>query len=324
MTRTTPPRPLDVEALFPGLSVHRRTTTRLHPRAGSPGVADSHVGGPLLWPADEPWPVCEGPHGPAPDAPALRPPQPLLAVAQLYGRDVPDLPAGPEGHDLLQVFWCPFDAHGPTGYGMYVHLRWRRAAGVREVLARHPDPGPVGFEGYLPQPCVLHPEQVAEYPYIEVLPGELGERVEAWEDAQEEASYEAQEEAEEEDSERAGEGASEETGALPSYQSDLSLAPGWKAGGHAAWNVTGPGTMDCRTCGSAMELLLTIATREFHSDSTSWIPLEDSPLEDRLPEDRLPEDHVASPTGVVVGNHGKLNVFACPQDPAHPHDFSVQ
>ncbi|PWK65458.1 hypothetical protein BCL76_11264 [Streptomyces sp. CG 926] len=31
-----------------------------------------------------------------------------------------------------------------------------------------------------------------------------------------------------------------------------------------------------------------------------------------------------SPTGVVVGNHGKLNIFACPQDPSHPHGFSVQ
>ncbi|MFD9407811.1 hypothetical protein ACFWBN_12465 [Streptomyces sp. NPDC059989] len=297
MRLTTPPRPLDVEALFPELAAHRRTTTRLHPRAGSPGVRDSHVGGPLLWPADEPWPVCEAPHGRGPSAAG---PRPLLAVAQLYGRDVPDLPAGPDGGDLLQVFWCPFDAHGPTGAGMYVHLRWRRAAEVREVLTEQPAPGAVGFDGYVPSPCVLHPEQVAEYPYIELLTGALGELVEEWEGAQEEAAYEADE--------TEGDG-----DAFPSYQCDLSIAPGWKAGGHAAWNLTGPGTLDCRTCGSATELLLTVATREWQSDGTSWIPLEERP-----------EDQAQSPTGVVVGNHGKLNIFACPQDPAHPHEFSVQ
>ncbi|MEJ8640823.1 hypothetical protein WKI68_03835 [Streptomyces sp. MS1.HAVA.3] len=181
MTFTTPPRPLDVEALFPGLAAHRATATRLHPRPGAPTAGDSHVGGPLLWPADEPWPVCDEPHKHS---------GPLLAVAQLYSRDVPDLPAGPDGCDLLQVLWCPFDAHGPTGHGMHVRLRWRRSSEVREPAAAQPEPGPVGFEGYVPSPCVLHPERVTEYPYIEMLTGELGEQVEEWEDAQEEAAYE--------------------------------------------------------------------------------------------------------------------------------------
>ncbi|MEU9160258.1 hypothetical protein AB0D29_08245 [Streptomyces sp. NPDC048424] len=301
MRLTTPPRPLGVESLFPELAAHRRTATRLHPRAGAAGVRDSHIGGPMLWPADEPWPVCEAPHGRG--APAALP-RPLLAVAQLYGRDVPDLPAGPDGGDLLQVFWCPFDAHGPTGAGMYVHLRWRRAAEVRQVLTEPPAPGPVGFDGYVPDPCVLHPEQVTEYPYIELLTGALGARVEEWEDAQEEAAYEADE------SEADGDGDGDP---VPSYQGDLSIAPGWKAGGHAAWNLTGPGSMDCRACGSAMDLLLTIATQEWHSDGTSWIPLEERP-----------DDRTRTPTGVVVGNHGKLNIFTCPREPAHPHEFSVQ
>ncbi|MFJ9686214.1 hypothetical protein ACIRRX_11050 [Streptomyces bacillaris] len=52
MSRTTPPRPLDTEALFPELAAHRGTTTRLHPRPGRPEATDSSVGGPLLWPAD--------------------------------------------------------------------------------------------------------------------------------------------------------------------------------------------------------------------------------------------------------------------------------
>ncbi|MEV0041595.1 hypothetical protein AB0H70_37525, partial [Streptomyces sp. NPDC050804] len=62
MSRTTPPRPFDVTALFPQLAPLARTATRLHPRPGAPSPHDSSVGGPLLWPADEPWPHCEGPH----------------------------------------------------------------------------------------------------------------------------------------------------------------------------------------------------------------------------------------------------------------------
>src|SRR5690349_19737523 len=58
MTRTTPPRPVDILELFPELAEHCATSTRLHPRPGVPTVSDSSVGGPLLWPADEAWPVC--------------------------------------------------------------------------------------------------------------------------------------------------------------------------------------------------------------------------------------------------------------------------
>lgn len=32
-------------------------------------------------------------------------PLPLIGLAQLYRRDIPDLPAGPGDCDLLQVFW---------------------------------------------------------------------------------------------------------------------------------------------------------------------------------------------------------------------------
>ncbi|MET9540021.1 hypothetical protein ABZY16_21320 [Streptomyces sp. NPDC006553] len=35
-------------------------------------------------------------------------PIPMLAAAQLWARDIPDL-TGPPGFDLLQVFGCPFE-----------------------------------------------------------------------------------------------------------------------------------------------------------------------------------------------------------------------
>ncbi|MFD7031388.1 hypothetical protein ACFWAR_25510 [Streptomyces sp. NPDC059917] len=348
MTRTTPPRPLDVEALFPGLAAHRGTTTRLHPRPGRPDASMSSVGGPLLWPADEPWPVCTDPHphgrGRRPadihrerrllaDAWARHPdpgpteeerllleelrrrhrmvgengerrggeaePLPMIGVAQLYRRDVPDLLAGPGDCDLLQVFWCPFDAHGEHRTGMLLDLRWRRSWEVAETMARPPEPEVVGSEGYVPEPCVLHPEQVVTYPFDGLLPEELCARIEAREEALEEAAEEA--EVEEWD--------------WPTYQFDLSIPPGWRAGGHASWNLTDAAVLHCPACATPMELLLTVASMEWDGGSTSWIPLEE-----RDPAVRAGDE----PTGVTVGRWGKLNVFACPADPAHPHLKSIQ
>ncbi|MDX3799360.1 hypothetical protein [Streptomyces sp. AK04-3B] len=64
MTRTTPARPVAVEAVFPELAAYRGRTTLLHPRPVQPGRHDSHVGGPLLWPSDEPWRACRELHEP--------------------------------------------------------------------------------------------------------------------------------------------------------------------------------------------------------------------------------------------------------------------
>ncbi|MFI1177327.1 hypothetical protein [Streptomyces melanogenes] len=52
--RTTPPRPVDVTALFPQLAPLARPAIRLHPRPGAPSPHDSSVGGQPLWPVDEP------------------------------------------------------------------------------------------------------------------------------------------------------------------------------------------------------------------------------------------------------------------------------
>ncbi|MEV4337727.1 hypothetical protein [Streptomyces sp. NPDC049590] len=64
MTRTTPPRPLDITVPFPELAPLARTAVRLHPRAGTSTPADSSLGGPLLWPAGEAWPGCPEHAGP--------------------------------------------------------------------------------------------------------------------------------------------------------------------------------------------------------------------------------------------------------------------
>ncbi|MBO1336048.1 hypothetical protein [Streptomyces sp. VRA16 Mangrove soil] len=325
MTRTTPPRPVDVTTLFPELGALRRTTTRLHPRPGAPTARDSSVGGPLLWPADEPWPVCTVAHkrssgfryaevlrereilreawqrdprsGPTAEdreeligfkrgrhAPHLTDtdPIPLLAVAQLYRRDVPGLPDTGEG-DLLQVFWCGFERHGETRHEPLVHLRWRRSGDVTAPLSEQPSPEVVGRKELVPSPCVLHPEEVVEYPWFEELDPALQDRIAAWDGPDDEGD---------------------------TYVSDLSTAPGWKVGGYIAWNLTGPARLTCSTCGTELTPLLTAAATEWDSSTTSWIPYEDEP------------DHhtraASTPTHVSPGR-GRLTITICPRDPRHPH-----
>jgi len=47
----TPPRSVDIAAVFSELREHPAPATRLHPRSAAPGFEDSSIGGPLLWPA---------------------------------------------------------------------------------------------------------------------------------------------------------------------------------------------------------------------------------------------------------------------------------
>jgi hypothetical protein len=297
----------------------------------------------MLWPANEPWPVCTEAHGrcrgrrPAdihrerevlagawareplsgpseeerqlldelrrehriPDV-CETDPLPLIGLAQLYRRDIPDLPVGPDGCDLLQVFWCPFHAHGPSRYDLLLHLRWRKSTEVGEVLALPPQPKVVGSAGYVPEPCVLHPEQVVTYPFAGLLPENLCARIDAWEEALEE---EAEEQEDEDADEPVG------------YQYDLSIPPGWRVGGFASWHTTDPSPMDCLACATPMVLLLTIDSSEWDGGSESWKPLE---------EGELPAHRSATPTKVIVGRAGELNVFTCPADPKHPHRWSIQ
>ncbi|MGW1466703.1 hypothetical protein ACWCPT_20430 [Streptomyces sp. NPDC002308] len=359
MSRTTPPRPLDVEAAFPALAAHRRTATRLHPRPGTPTVRDSSVAGPMLWPAGEPWPVCTAVHPkgtghllsdvrlrrriandargrdhteeerrlldgmvPGAHAPDLRDdaPLPMLAVAQLFTADVPDL-VGPEGHDLLQVFWCPFEVHGPTRT-IDVVLGWRRAAEVGAVLSPQPEPPVAGRAECVPTMCVVHPEQVLEHEYFGLLDETLQEEISDWEEEISEdgegdtegpspsagyATYEEYEAA------MAAARAAEPDGI--DYMSDLSIAPGWKAGGFASWHLTDPAPVDCPVCGTAMPPLLTVATWECDGASRSWLPLED--------RDAHGDPRVIDPTGVHLGR-GLMRVHTCPADPSHPHRLSFQ
>ncbi|MGW6556073.1 hypothetical protein [Streptomyces hydrogenans] len=143
----------------------------------------------------------------------------MIGLAQLYRRDVPDLPVGPDGCDLLQVFWCPFHAHGPGRHDLELYLRRRRSGEVGRVLGDPPQPLVVGSDGLVPEPCVLHPEQVTTHPFAGLLPEGLCVRIDTWEEALEEAAGRP----------------TEENAAQPvRYQYDLSIPPGWRVGGYAS------------------------------------------------------------------------------------------
>ncbi|CAL9421119.1 hypothetical protein C1708_23245 [Streptomyces sp. DH-12] len=321
MTRTTPERPVDIEAVIPELSEHRGVATRLHPRPGATMPEESSVGGPFLWPSDEPWPQCREPHkrrfgerlsevrltrrllaaGPTEEeyellrtfrrgrhAPWLTDvdPIPLLPVVQLRTQDIPGLSL-PDDADLLQVFWCPFNAHG-ADRNVGVHLFWRKASEVTEVLREQPEPEVVGRAEYVPEPCIIHPEQVIEHQWGDLLPYSIRARLDEWEDWEDEDAV--------------------------SYQFDLSIPPGWKVGGFAPWPVTGPEDVTCG-CGRRMDLLLTVDSREWDRGTRSWVPLEDRDVADT---------DANTPTRVVVGRGGRLMIFVCSQDWSHPHRLVLQ
>ncbi|MFD0305363.1 hypothetical protein [Streptomyces sp. NPDC127119] len=347
MPRTTPPRPLDIVALFPELAPMARTAVRLHPRAGAPAAADSSIGGPLLWPADEPWPTCPDHAGPshrgvAPDDVRLRRrildeawdrpraegadlltpeeqvivdrasfsgrtrisldgPAPMIPVVQLYAADVPALPC-PAGTDLLQVLWCPFDHaadHLPA-----VTLRWRASADVTDPLTAAPQPSVIGNDDYLPEPCVLHPETVTEYPAPHELPEDLADRIEAWEEEQAPEEPEDGDELDDVD--------------VIGYQYDLSVAPGCKLGGHAPWSFSDPFPMACPECGSDVRPLLTIDGSEWDGGNGSWRPVEDAGYTGL---------HYRGPscaTQLNIGRSYNLQLYVCTVAPGHPHVQNMQ
>ncbi|MFI5531097.1 DUF1963 domain-containing protein [Kitasatospora sp. NPDC051853] len=238
MNPRTPGRPLDVEALFPEVAPYRRRTVRLHPRAGSPRRRDSSVGGPLLWPAEEPWPTC-------PDHPG----SPMVAVLQLRLIDLPEeVVPFPDGCDLLQVLWCPRDHDGCWVEPLVV---WRRAPAKGARVRPAPPPPAGAVRQYLPRPCTVHPEAVTEYPSWD-LPQELWDALEERFDRLEEERGWA-------------------------YQYHLSTAPGIKLGGYPGWSQE-PDVPRCPVCRQPMEHLLTVESTEGDAlSSTAWTPADEGP-----------------------------------------------
>ncbi|MEU1734606.1 hypothetical protein [Streptosporangium sp. NPDC020145] len=318
MALTTPGSPVDITQVLPELGAYARTTVRLHPRPGTPGMHDSHIGGPLLWPADEPWPACSRPFrvwfnsgrttGLRFDDFEERPPDTpvaMVAVAQFYARDLPEI-SFPQGKDLLQVLWCPNDHDQPDINGPAIELIWRRTADITDP--RHePPPRPHttastkhlnvhewerAVEYYLPRPCVLHPERATEYPYFEELPERLQTALNAWD---EEAGH--------------------------PYQHLLSIAPGCKIGGWESWHLTDMYPLPCDVCGTETQPLLKLDSDEWDAGSgPRWRPLE----ERHLVWESIECQNTCDPTQLVLGRSGALTVFLCPNSTDHGYRMTIQ
>ncbi|MFD9522520.1 hypothetical protein [Streptomyces sp. NPDC059979] len=78
-----------------------------------------------------------------------------------------------ESHDQAGQLYDP-DYKPPTA------LFWRSSAEVTDVLAAPPGPFVVEYDGYIPRPCVLAPEQITEYPNSLDLSKELQARLGDW------------------------------------------------------------------------------------------------------------------------------------------------
>lgn len=223
---------------------------------------------------------------------------PLLPVAQLYVRDVPLLRA-PGRCDLLQVLWCPFEH--PPEYKPTTASYWQTAADVTNLLTAPPQPSEVEYDGYVPEPCVLAPEQITEYPNYLDLSEELQQQLADW------STWRA-----------AGVAVDDSYEIAPQefYMDELSLAPGWKVGGWPPWGLTDPIPRFCVACGVAMSPLLTIPSNEWGADNKGWIPYEDQALA------ALDDARVSNPPGVQISGGNNLQLYGCPE--FHPHTDLIQ
>ncbi|MFI1652959.1 hypothetical protein ACH4XT_39380 [Streptomyces avidinii] len=215
-------------------------------------------------------------------------------------RDIPLL-RPPGQADLLQVLWCPFE-HEPD-YKPPTALFWRSSAEVTDIRAAPSGPSAVEYDGYVPKPCVLAPEQITEYPNHLQLSKELQQQLEDW------SRWQA-----------AGSGIDSAYAPHPESfcRSELSVAPGWKVGGWPQWGFTDPVARFCTACGAGMDPLLTIASSEWDRRSHGWVPYEDQGLA------ALDDAAASNPPGVEVSRSNRLQLYACPESPDHPHTDLIQ
>jgi hypothetical protein len=226
----------------------------------------------------------------------------MIVVAQLKAADFPEI-AFPDGTDLVQILWCG-GFHDQSMGAEPVQMFWRRAAGVGEVLAEQPTPAPDLYaQKLVPRSCVLDPERVAEHPWYEELPGEVLDRLRAWEPDPDYEWY-------------------------PPLYDEVATAPGFKVGGSMSWGTTDmPEELVCPTCNAASVLLLQLDTCEWNPriewdpDRVSrWQPLEERHLVPHTSE----YEQACEPTGASIGRASHAGVFVCSATPQHPARFYCQ
>jgi hypothetical protein len=288
------------EERFPGLAPFACAATLLHPQPGQPSLHDSHVGGPLLWPAGEPWPTCTGPHMEQEQIPITaelaesvrRGPAGWQELFALYP-GAGSVTTTDEGHFVIRYVprRCAPNAmvavlqlraadipelKCPPGTDM-LQMLWcpndHAASGWGPRISLHWRSREAVSEVLAEQPV---PHQVTGTEYVPQKCAVQPERV---------TDYPWHEELPRE--------LADAIRTDGDFDQSSMRSPGWKVAGRAGWAVTDLIPMDCYECDTRMELLVTIASAEEQA-------------------------------GVQVGRYGDMRVFVCRECPDTPHRLDIQ
>ncbi|KRA79869.1 MULTISPECIES: hypothetical protein [unclassified Streptomyces] len=310
----------------PAFAAHTRQAVLLRPTAGHPGPHDSSVGGPLLWPEDEPWPVCRAPHVVHKREKLSDEDKETWQECDRRMKERRRARGG--GAYVMSEEDVAAQRRIMDGAGSLDLVTWERIRTVGEVPAVPVPMVPVlqlraGDVPGLPVPegtdllqLLWCPDDHAEPPgqprywgpNVELryrAAGSVGpilgdpprpEHAEAIYvpnpcvlDPFPVVDLPEEDELPEDLVDTAHEWAEARD---TEYARTFACLPGWKAGGWPSWHLTDLVRIDCAACGTRMRLLLTL-------------------------------DSGTDP-GLNLGRFGELRVFTCPTDLSHPFRLNVQ
>jgi hypothetical protein len=286
--RTTRPPITDVAEHFPEIAGLRKPALRLFPRPELVmGINESKLGGAVIWPHGEEWPLCSKHH------------VPYVPLIQILKSDIPSLGFKP-GTDLFQVIWCPH-THEEFDYLPAHYIYLRSTADLPGPFADIPEPRLndefvyTDAGEYVPTQCRFYPEPIVEYPVIEELADEVQEKLKQWDVSFIPGIEELQ----------AGWVDAPFSPGEWLYMCELSVAGGTKVGGYPEW-IQGPDYPVC-ACGKRMEHLLSISSLEtvIGQEGDRWIPIE----EKDLPYALRYQLHYG--TRLMFGDGGIVYMFVC-------------
>ncbi|MEU5874676.1 hypothetical protein AB0A73_24315 [Glycomyces sp. NPDC047369] len=331
MPFTTPDRPYDLVAIWPELAKLARTAVRLHPRHGDPAAEQSSIGGPLLWPVDEPWPTCSGPHEW----------NSLQTLDEVFEeRRIMDLTWSKRIANEPEIFTAEeraiLDSIRQAGRSDarqdQLHAVGASLLPVAQLYTR--DVPGLPFRERFDLLQVLwcpyeHPETEKYEPAVHLRWRDTSQSVlkPAYPDGDTLVGFDdyvpsrcviAPEEVVEfpdvgllpPDLRESIKAASERLDAFDYF--DNALAPGWKVNGHgSAWMITDAIDVRCE-CGAEAKPLLTAATGGMDDLTSTWLPLEERDIAKEI------EKRYSYSVDVYLGRGYNLQIFHCGLDPEHP------
>ncbi|MET9735118.1 hypothetical protein ABZZ79_32095 [Streptomyces sp. NPDC006458] len=160
----------------------------------------------------------------------------------------------------------------------------------------------------MPEPCLLAPEAITEYPNSLDLSPEMRLAVGDW------SRWQAAD---------AGVDSSYADCPAEFYDCNLADAPGWKVGGWPPWGRTDPYRRYCGVFEVQMVPLLTIASFEWDGGAGRGLaPNEDQAAAYAAAYHAGPNP--AQPIKVEVGSTDNMQFYVCPTSPEHPHTDLIQ